>query len=95
MVRTISVAIAMVVAGAAHAAAQETATGWIAHIDRDKDSVVMDDGRAFSVSPDIGVDALREGVRVRITFKRTPDGRKIIAVSPAAASLPAKKGGNV
>jgi hypothetical protein len=96
MLKILCAAVATAAAiGISPAAAQNTFTGWITHVDRDKAAVVMDDGRAFLVSPDIGVDALIEGVRVKVTFKSTPHGRKIIGISPAAAPASKKKHGSV
>lgn len=96
MVKKLCAAVAFaVVAGIMPAAAQEKVTGWIALVDRDKDTVIMDDGRLFKVSPDIGVDALKAGVRVTITYKDTPSGRTITAVLPAAPPGRAKHRGNV
>lgn len=96
MVRELCAAVAFaVVAGIMPAAAQEKVTGWIALVDRDMDTVVMDDGRLFKVSPDIGVDSLKAGVRVTITYKDTPSGRTITGILPAETHSSAKHRGNV
>lgn len=77
------------------AVAGETVTGWIIQVDPITDSITLDDGQAFLVSEDIGLDSLREGVRVTITYEVTPSGKTVTAIAPASQPVGTNGGGNV
>ena len=62
-----SVALLALIAVGRGAGAAE-ATGWITHLDRETDRIILDDGRIFDVSEEINFSSLRDGVRVKVLF---------------------------
>lgn len=58
------------IAGAAEA------TGWITHLDREVEKIVLDDGRIFVVSDELNFSSLRDGVKVQIRYNAI-EGDKI------------------
>lgn len=95
MKNIVRVAVLATLLFASPALAGETVTGWITHVDPITDSITLDDGQAFQVSEDIGLDALREGVRVTITYEITRSGKTVIGIALASPPSAMKDGGNV
>ena len=66
------------------------ATGWIASVDFESDTVTLDDGQSFLLPDDIGGTVFTEGARVTITYRPDPRGKLIqcVALVPSRVRPP-------
>jgi hypothetical protein len=69
--------------------ARDCVTGWIAHVDRQNDTITLDSGEMLQVSGDINFEDLSEGSHVKFVVTQTGEGRKAVSIAPADTSRPA------
>jgi len=65
------------------AQARECVTGWIAHVDRQNDTITLGSGEILLVSADINLEDLSEGIQVKLLVMRTSEGIKAVDIAPA------------
>ena len=54
---------------AGRAAMASEAVGWITLLDEENDQIVLDSGKTFALTDDIGLSSLAGGKRVRVTYE--------------------------